>query len=483
MNNTVLLIIIPLLAAFLVPLFGKAGKYGARTFTSLVFLGTAVYALLTLLGLKEPQVILLGGWKPPFGIHLYLDSFSALIVAAIYLLAFLSMFFMDKKFAEHPKFYVLLLIIVAGATGMVMTGDIFNLFVFMEITGIAAASLIAYGNLKSGLTGSLKYILTASMGTLLMLAGIGLIYHLTGSLNLPVIAEKFQAIPANTRTLATVLLLTGLFVEAKIFPLNMWVPSSYKGAPVVINVMLSAVVALAAGTVFMRLSILSGQTANMPAILMWAGVVTTVIGEISAFTEKDLKKLLAYSSVGQMGLVLFAIGLMSTGGFYGGLFTLLSHSVVKVLLFLLAGHMILEAGSSRLESLAGYGKNHPYLAVLFTIGALSLTGLPGFMGFWGKFSIVGAAVGSTQILPVIFILLVSIAEGVYLLRVSFTLFSKPDDMVQPKVKINPLLFIVVSLLAALILVIGVYPGLISGLIDKATDAIMNTNLYMNSIWN
>ena len=98
MNNSVLLIIIPLFAAFLLPLFGKVGKYGARTFTALVFLGTAIYALLILLGLKEPQLVILGGWQPPFGIHLYLDALSALIVAAIYILAFLSLFFMDKGF-------------------------------------------------------------------------------------------------------------------------------------------------------------------------------------------------------------------------------------------------------------------------------------------------------------------------------------------------------------------------------------------------
>lgn len=482
MNSIVLLIVIPLVFAFLVPIFKNIGKYASKVVTiisMLTGLGLALYFFITL---NVPVKVILGGWKPPFGIVLVGDKLSLFLAFVVYILAFLNMFFFDKSFREHAKFYTLYNIAIAGTTGMILTGDIFNMFVFIEITGIALYSLIAYSGKVSALKGSLKYLMVGSMASLLLLLGVTLSYHIFGSLNLADVSNKFYRIPNNLKFLILSLIFTGFFVEAEIFPFNMWAPNAYKGANIPIATLLAGIVSIAAGYLLFRFRYLYGSISSFGNMLVWFGVITVIIGEFSAFFTYDLRKILAFSSIGQMGLILIAAGISTKLSIYGGFFQILSHSMAKMLLFLLAGFIIYEVGTGDVRKMGGFGKNHPYLSGMFLIGALSLAGIPGLMGFWGKFNIVGGGIASGQIVPISFILLAAIAEGVYLLRVVFYLFKEDDEQKKIEKKKIPVGYmIVIILISVTIIAVGVYPQLLNKILNQTTDIIMNSGSYIRMV--
>ncbi|MCD6578465.1 hypothetical protein J7L48_03240 [bacterium] len=481
MNSIVLLIVLPLVFAFLIPIFKGLGKYASKIVTILSMLtgmGFAVYFFITL---QVPVKAILGGWKPPFGIVLVGDKLSLLFVMIIYILAFLNLFFFDNNFKEHSKFYTLYNIAIAGTAGMILTGDIFNMFVFIEITGIALYSLIAYSGKEQALKGSIKYLIIGSMTSLFLLLGVTLAYHILGSLNLAHISSKFYQIPNNLKFLILSLIFTSFFVEAEIFPFNMWVPNAYKGANIPIAALLAGIVSIAAGYLLFRFRYLYGGMRSFGNMLVWFGVITVVIGEFSAYFTYDLRKILAFSSIGQMGLILIAAGISNDLSVYGGFFQILSHSIAKMLLFLLAGFIIYEAGTENVKKMGGFGKNHPYLTGIFLIGALSLAGIPGLMGFWGKFNIVGGGIAAGRILPISIVLLAAIAESVYLIRVVFHLFKTDEGKIIEKKKIPLGYLMVVILLSLTIVVIGVYPQLLNQVLNDATKIIMNSGSYIRMV--
>ncbi len=481
MNSIVLLIVLPLVFAFLIPIFKNIGKYASKIVTIISMLTGLSLAIYFFATLQFPVKVILGGWKPPFGIVLVGDQLSLFFVMVVYILAFLNLFFFDKSFKEHAKFYTLYNIAIAGTSGMILTGDIFNMFVFIEITGIALYSLIAYSGKVSALKGSIKYLLIGSMASLFLLLGVILAYHIFGSLNLAHIASRFYRIPNNLRFLILSLIFTGFFVEAEIFPFNMWAPNAYKGANIPVATLLAGIVSIAAGYLLFRFRYLYGGMRSFGSMLIWFGVTTVVIGEFSAFFTFDLRKILAFSSIGQMGLILIAAGISTRLSIYGGFFQILSHSLAKMLLFLLAGFIIYETGTGDVKKMEGFGKNHPYLTGMFLIGALSLAGVPGLMGFWGKFNIVGGGIAAGQIIPISFVLLAAIAEGVYLMRVVFYLFKTDEEKTLERKKIPVGYLIVLILLSITIIGIGVYPQLLNKVLNNATDIIMNSGSYIRMV--
>ena len=319
------------------------------------------------------------------------------------------------------RYHMLFLLLLTGATGVVLTGDIFNLFVFFEILCISSYALVAYAGDKAGIESAVKYLIQGAVGSSLLLIGIGLLYGLFGTLNMADIAKALQSPSSLPVFVPMALIISGLGVEAAIFPLNGWLPDAHSSAPSPVSAILSGI-AIEVGlyaiarVVFTIFGLSIDSTSNFLMFLAVLGILTLLVGEMCALGQNNIKRMLAYSSIGQMGLILFALAMASSYAVVGGLFQLVSHTLAKALLFLTVGYMTYRTHSLDISALEGIGKRMPITSLAFTIGAFSLIGLPPFAGFPSKLLIVRAALATKECLFFVLIggaLLGTVIEAAY----------------------------------------------------------------------
>jgi formate hydrogenlyase subunit 3/multisubunit Na+/H+ antiporter MnhD subunit len=319
MVNPVLLIAVPLGLAFAVPLFSLFWKEAVKYIPPVALAFNLVVSLLLISRvLENPVIVSIGGWKTPFCINLVAGPVGVLFSVIIALVGLLVSVYNLNYIREGAteKYHMLYILLLTGATGVVLTGDIFNLFVFFEILCISSYALVAYMREKSGIESAIKYLIQGTVGSSLLLIGIGLLYGQFGTLNMADIAEKIASASPMSLFTPMVLIITGLGVEAAIFPLNAWLPDAHSSAPSSISAVLSGIaievglyaVARVIFTIFGAHSIL--------LFLALLGILTLLVGELCAFSQNNIKRMLAYSSIGQIGLILFALAIATSGENY-----------------------------------------------------------------------------------------------------------------------------------------------------------------------
>jgi formate hydrogenlyase subunit 3/multisubunit Na+/H+ antiporter MnhD subunit len=330
-----------------------------------------------------------------------------------------------------------------------------------------------------------------------MLASIALLYSSLGTLNIADIASK----PPLNGALGLVLgvgVLGVVFFEAELFPFNSWVPDVYKGAPTSFSAAVAGIGGLAGAAVLGRLflTMMGDSTTFAFARGRLAGVVfavaaaSMVIGEIAALRERDIKKLLAFSSVGQMGMAVLAFTVGGDAGIFAGLFLLLNHTLVKPMLLMLAGFFIRKTGSSRWDEMGGAARRNPLQGALFVLGGLSLMGMPVFGGFWGKLTLLKSLFDRPSTLPMVgaaLLLFSTVIEGIYFLRIGHSLFES-DTAVQdrpPKGRREradaALTLAPAFILALFTLLLGVQPGLVSGVLQSAAADLTDSARYIRNV--
>ena len=486
--NPVLLIVVPLGLAFLIPLLGLISKKIARWLPVVGFLFNLIVALTILPHvLKQPIIVKIAGFAPPFGINLVAGPVGMLLASLIALTGLLVAIYALKYINEgaEQKYHILFILLLTGATGVVLTGDIFNLFVFFEILCISSYALVAYLGNRAGLESAVKYLIQGSIGSSLLLVGIGLLYGQFGTLNMADLAKQIVDYTEPSVFVPMVLIVTGLGIEAAIFPLNGWLPDAHSSAPSSVSAILSGI-AIEVGLYAMIrvLFTICHVTANFFMFFMFLGVLTILIGEMSAFSQKNIKRMLAYSSIGQIGLIVFAFSISTQFGVTGGLFQMISHTLGKALLFLSAGYMIYRTGSMEISSFEGIGKKMPMTALFFTIGTLSIIGLPPFVGFSSKFLIIKAALAKGELLYTILmgiVLLGTVIESAYFFRVIQTIYFKGKDIATEKNDSPIVCLISMSIFAVLIIVIGVYPNIVTKILNPAASELLNSIKYVRSV--
>jgi len=487
MVNPVLLIAVPLGSAFAIPLFALLRR-GVVKYIPPVALGFNLVATLLLLGkvLKNPVIVSIGGWQPPFCINLVAGPVGVLFSAIIALVGLLVSIYAMDYIKEGPteKYHMLYLLLLTGATGVVLTGDIFNLFVFFEILCISSYALVAYLRDKAGIESAVKYLIQGAVGSSLLLIGIGLLYGQFGTLNMADIAEKITSASPISLFVPMVLLITGLGVEAAIFPLNAWLPDAHSSAPSSISAILSGI-AIEVGLYAVARVIFTifGASGILPFLAL-LGILTLLVGEMCAFSQNNIKRMLAYSSIGQIGLILFALAIATSYGVTGGLFQLVSHTLSKALLFLAAGYMIYQTGSLQISALEGIGRKMPLTCLAFTIGAFSLVGLPPFIGFPSKFLVVRAALATKETYFCVLIglaLLGTVIEGAYFFRVVQVLYFKADMPNQGRKDAPVVALIPMFIFVVLIVIVGVYPKLVTDVLNSAASELLNRLDYIRSV--
>ncbi len=400
----VLVVIVPLMAAPLCVLVDRAQPVW------LLALGAALLSFLCAIGLllqvPEGGAISyhLGGWEPPWGIEYRIDRLAALMLLIVSAMATLVMLFARRSVErEIPAervvlFYAAFLLAFAGLLGIVATGDAFNVFVFLEISSLASYALISMGRDRRALNAAFQYLIMGTIGATFILIGIGLLYMMTGTLNMQDLAARLPEM-ADTRTVRAgfAFLSVGISLKLALFPLHLWLPNAYAYAPSIVSAFLAATATKVALYIMLRfmLDIFGADFAlkQMPfdTILLVLGILGILSASLVAIYQTNVKRMLAYSSIAQIGYMVLGIGLATTLGITASVLHLFNHALMKGTLFLALGALAYRLGSVNLRDFAGLGWRMPWTMGAIVVGGLSLIGVPPTVGFISKWYLVLAA--------------------------------------------------------------------------------------------
>lgn len=425
-----LLAVVPLLAALLLPLVGAVR---GRLVHPVAVGGGAATAVLSLLALRRVLAggvirYHVGGWEPPWGIELVVDHLSAFVAVAVSGVGALALLYAgpsalrDVRGREAP-FFGLALLLLASLMGMIVTGDLFNLFVFLEVASISSYALVAMGSGRAPLA-AFRYIVLGTVGASLYLLGVGHLYLMTGTLNMADLAQRLPEL-ASSRVLVVAVgfLVVGLGIKMGLFPLHGWLPDAYTYAPPAVTALIAPISTKAAAYALARIlfSVLGApqglsQVPLMP-VLAWAGGVAIVAGGVLAIRQNDLRRLLAYSSVSQMGYIALGIGIANRPALIGAYLHILNHAMMKGCLFFAAGAASARLGGSALADLRLMHRRMPLTTACVVVAALSMIGVPPAGGFFSKWYLLeGAIEGGHPVLAGV-ILLGGLLAAVYMFRV------------------------------------------------------------------
>jgi len=488
----ILAILLPLFAAFLMPVIGilsrrRGIKRAREWFAIAVVLAEFAVVASMLPAVWGGQVLVyqLGGWQPPWGVNLAIDGLNllvALIVAGIGTLVMIYSFVYMERDTGLDQYYTLFLLIVAGMMGVALTGDIFNLYVFFEIMCISSYALVAFRRKWQSIEASIKYMIVSSLGTSFILLGIALLYGLAGSLNIADLAQKLGQVAPSAVIVPLALFVTGLGIKIAVVPLHMWMPDAYQAAPSAVAALFSGATATVGIYAMVRVVYTLFGAFAIGIMLAALGLVTMVIGALMALAQRDLKRLLAYSGISQVGYVLLGIGLGTVLGIQGGLFHLFNNAIYKTMLFMIAGAIIYRVGTSNMDQLGGLWKNMPVTATLFVVGALAISGVPPFNGFASKWMIYVAGIEAGQPVFTIIALITSALTLAYFLKALNSIFlgQRPKHLSDVKETPLPMMF-PIMLLAVLCVVFGVLPQLGIDIVRPAQEAVMNSGGYISAV--
>ncbi|MFH1269960.1 MAG: proton-conducting transporter membrane subunit, partial [Candidatus Omnitrophota bacterium] len=336
-----LFVIIPLGAAFLISLFGKRIKNSGDLLANSGTLSLLILSLYSIPGILTHKVLVykVGGWIPPIGICMVMDGFTSFMLVTVNLVSFLvtlySVSYM-RRYTDKFRFYTLFMLMLAGMNGIIVSGDLFNLYVFLEIASIASYALVAFGTEAEELEASFKYAVMGSVASSFILLGIALLYSYTSTLNMADISRVLSGKPQGMMvSFISVLFLAGFGLKTALVPFHAWLPDAHPSAPAPISAMLSGVFIKTLGIyalcrVFFNILTVSSQ---FLFVLMILGMISMVIGAFMAIAQDDIKRMFAYSSISQIGYIIFALGIGTPLAILGGLFHLFNHAIFKSLLF------------------------------------------------------------------------------------------------------------------------------------------------------
>lgn len=447
---SVLQVIIPLIAAPICLLLRKSEL--AWAFATLVaFMTLAVsVALLSQVMQTGPVSYELGGWDAPWGIEYRVDMLNApllVLISAISALALLaSRTSIENEIPEnrHTFFYIAWLLCMAGLLGITATGDAFNVFVFLEISSLATYTLIALGKDRRALWASFQYLVAGTIGATFILIGIGLMYVMTGTLNMADLAQRLPDVE-NTKTVFTAFafLIVGVCMKLALFPLHLWLPNAYTFAPSIVTTFLAATATKVAVYVMIRFIFdvfgfeFSFTHFPLQEVLLTLGIAGIFVASVVAIYQDNLKRMLAYSSVAQVGYIMLGISFASQTGIMATLLHMLNHGLMKGALFLALAAVVYRMGIAQLSQMHGIASRMPLTMAAFLIGGLSLIGVPLTVGFISKWYLVSAALENGWWPVAAAILLGSLLSVVYIWRVIEVAYFKPVSESTPDVKEAP----------------------------------------------
>jgi multicomponent Na+:H+ antiporter subunit D len=403
-NLPALVVVLPLLGAPLCVLLRHGRLAWLVAFAASI--GSFAAAVALLLQVQAVGVIsyALGGWQPPWGIEYRIDAVNAPLLVLVTAIAVVVMPFAPRSVAaeipaeRHYLFWATWLLCLTGLLGVAITGDAFNVFVFLEISSLSTYVLIAQGRDRRALVAAYQYLIMGTIGATFIVIGIGLLYLMTGTLNLADLATRIGDVSQVRPELAALAFIgVGVSLKLALFPLHLWLPNAYAYAPSVATAFLAATATKVAVYLLLRFAFtVFGQSEvflDLPLgrILLVLSIAAMLVASTVALYQRDVKRMFAYSSIAQIGYITLGISLVSVNGLTGGIVHLFNHALAKGAIFMLLGCVALRTEAVTFDRLAGLGRRMPYTAAGLVIGGLSLIGVPGTVGFISKWYLVLAA--------------------------------------------------------------------------------------------
>ncbi len=479
-QQAILLVLLPLIAAFTLTPLRRCNPVIARVAGPAVVVSQVMLAITLLLHIAQlgPEAVGFGGFSIPLGIAFHLDLVGMSLVALAGVTLLLLWPWTVESDSAEPSLYLLLL---AGASGIALSADLFNLYVFFEVVAVASYGLVAAPNSGIQLYASIRLLLFSAAGSALALLGIGLIYNLGGSLSLAhlgqVAAQDATLFSSVEGLSAFTLILIGLGVKAELFPANHWVPEVYGLSRPRVSGLLAGLVSKLALLILLRLlwQLYTGTGAEV--ILLVTGLVTLLLGELAAFRATRLREMLAFSSIGQLGLLAVAFSMGNEAGVAAGLLLALNHLLIKPALFLYAHNW-----RAPITALGGQAWSTPLASALFVLMVLSLMGIPPLPGFWGKYLLLKGVLTAPTLgmgWVVALILFTTLVEMIYFMRLLTRLYA--EKSVQPIPPLSRRHYAPVALLGAGLIALTLGMGHVSTHLEQGAAQLLDRSGYRDRL--
>ena len=453
------------------------------------------------------QSLQIGGWEAPFGISFVADTFSSIMVVitgimgfatAVYSLSYMTnckvannIFKGQFQFAYYP----LLNIMFMGINGAFLTGDLFNMYVWFEVMLISSFVLLSLGGSRLQIEGTFKYVTINLIASAFFLVGVGLLYSMTGTLNMAHLAEIIPTIENQSMlTVVSLLFLICFGVKAAIFPLFFWLPASYHTPPISISAIFAGMLTKVGVYSLMRVFTLLfiGNIAYTHTIILWISGFTMVVGVLGAASQYDMRRILSFHIISQIGYMILGLAIYTPLAIAGGVFYIMHHIIVKANLFFVSGIANKLKGNYDVRKIGGLLNSYPLLAVLFLIPALSLAGMPPLSGFWSKFFVINAALLDHNYIISIVALAVGLLTLFSMMKIWNEAFWKDDPnpqhykkekMAWVKLFNKDYIYMVipVAFLASITLAIGFFPEPFFSIAERAASELMNPDIYINAV--
>lgn len=485
-NLPALQIVVPLLAGPLCVLLRREDvSYGIALVASWASFAMSVLLLMTVLE-SGTMSFALGGWEPPWGIEYRIDSVNAyvlLIVAAIGAMV-ITYARPSVAYEIEPQrrylFYTAYLLCLSGLLGVTITGDAFNVFVFLEISSLSSYVLISLGRDRKALTAAYRYLIFGTIGATFYLIGVGLLYQATGTLNMADLAERVSTVTdSRTVRVAFAFMVVGIGMKAALFPLHIWLPNAYAYAPSVVTAFLAATATKVSIYLLLRVYFtifgtpFAIQTMGLGDAVLPFAILAMFVASAVAIFQPDIKRMLAYSSVSQIGYMVLGIGIATAVGLTAGILHLFNHALIKCTLFMAMGCVFLRLGSVRLEAMHGIGKTMPWTMGAFVASGLSLIGVPATVGFISKWYLILAAIERDWWFVAGLIPLSSLLAIIYVWRVIEVAYCRPPSDAVAAVEEAPLAMLVpMWVLVAANVYFGLDTRVSVGIAEQAAQSLM-----------
>jgi multicomponent Na+:H+ antiporter subunit D len=460
--------------ALLIPAFGV---WRSEYSQPLSIIGSGIAAILSLVGfinyLNDGSLrYFFGGWEPPIGIEFVYDGLSAFFVLIINTVAFLVLIHSRQiSKLEFPgkemPYYSLAMLMLLGFNGMVLTGDLFNLYVFLEISSLSSYALISIGDRQAPFA-AFRYLIIGTVGGTLYLLGVGFLYTVTGTLNIIDMAAMLPQLFDNSAVFAAlILMIVGIGVKAALFPMHGWLPDSYTYASSTSTALIAPIGTKVGAYILFRIVLwlfgieITDATAPISYIVGVLACLGILYGSIMAIAQSEMKRMLAYSSVSQIGYIIMGLSLANPLGFAGALLHVLNHAVMKACLFLVSGNLRLKEGHSDISRFDdSYRKKYPWTMASFSVAAISMVGLPPLAGFFSKWYLALGTIDNENWLFLAVILISSLLNAVYFFRILEKVYmmnpkeNQKEAATAEKNEVSASMLIPTSVLAIALFIIG-----------------------------
>lgn len=485
-------IVVPLAAAAVTLLLARSPR--AQVVLTIATLSGHVALCATLLtlvlrdGISATQV---GGWDAPWGITVVADGFAAIMLTASSVVALIVHLYAlghPSSRDEHRFFNPLYLVLVAGFSASFLAGDLFNLFVSFEIMLIASYVLVVLGSTTRQVRAGAGYAVMNLLASTLFITAVALVYAATGTVNLAQLAQRIEELPGGVATMLSLLLLAVFGIKAALFPLFFWLPSTYQSAATPVTAVFAGVLTKVGVYSIVRTQMLLFPTDGPSLLLMGLGVATMGIGVLGAIAQDDIKQILSFHSISQIGYMIAATGFATVAGLAAAIFYMLHHTAVKTSLFLVSGLVERREGTTALDRLGGMLHSAPLIATLFGLSAVSLAGFPPLSGFVAKLSVITAGLDAEQYAVVAAALLVSVGTLLSMLKVWNGVFWRPapEDRAQSSQHRRepqgaPVMLAATCILVAVSVGLAVAAGPIYDACTTAANSLLNRESYLAEV--